>query len=124
MLSEKEEQTTCCFGLFTEKVWTLEEIEHSTYDNDHDVKFISEDGNNHLYDGSQMTVTSQSKRLSKERYLLHKVSYDNNFSIILIYKKDKNSKKFVLEDGTVYVDELQFKIKEQIVDKYDITYVL
>lgn len=133
MLSNQEEQTICCFGLFTAKVWTPEEIETSTYDNDHCVRFIAENGKNHSsYDGLNeymmlnecMMVTSHSERLSKDRFMLHKVSYDDHFSIVLIYKKDKTTKKYVLDDGTVYVDDLQFKIKEQIVDSDDIIYVI
>ena len=134
--NNEQEQTICCMGLFAEKVWTTEEIEESMYENDHDVNFTTvtmvhtECVHSHMLDKfkslSPTTVISRYSKLDKDRFMIRKVSCNKEFSIVLIYKKNKEDNTSFLEDGTVYIADLRFKIKEYIIgSEYpEITYVL
>jgi hypothetical protein len=111
---ENDDVETCC-NLFTWKVWTLDEIETSMDNNDQYVNFRAE-GTDKFFQPPPTLFYSSSYALGNSGcFLVKKISSNGNCSILLTYKNVDG--KRVLLNGSVLLDDLQFKVKEFIVTK-------
>ncbi len=112
MMQPIEEPEMCCFGLFTYKPRTYDEMEWLSNDNDNYVKFKIKNSTQDLTHLNGEFYSS-SESLGKNHLLVRKVSPTKNCSIVLIYKD--NDGKLVLIEGTVITEQYKFKVKEFII---------
>lgn len=113
MESIEDESEICCFGLFTSKPQTLDEMEWLTHDNDNYIKFKLQGISSSLVETLNGVFYSSSYTLGKDCLLVKKVSQNSNCSIVLIYKNDYG--KLLLIEGTMIYKNNKFNVKKFIV---------
>jgi hypothetical protein len=108
-----ESETICC-ELFKYKPQTQSQLEETFDDNDNDILFMNKEGEK-LHE-TPLVFSCYSYRLANDCFLLRKVNYDEDISIVLTYKKEgdkrillaghliSNNEKYDVIDFNVYTD--------------------
>jgi hypothetical protein len=100
-----ESDTICC-DLFKYKPQTQSQLEETFDDNDNDILFMNKKGEK-LHD-TPIVFYCYSYRLANNYFLLRKVNYDEEMSIVLTYKKDGTKRIFIT--GHIIMNDIKYDV--------------